>query len=215
MLYPIRTKLKVVTSTVAIALMLSACGSGKGSNISIAGVTGPTVAFVNNVFTMSLVIQNVNVQGGLTLPIPHMPNSYLEVGPDLQSNGMLIQVGMSVSDLAALAKGNVILLDPQSLPGGRPLPGVAAGTIPAVAVEVPKWDHMVFYVGPNIFGIFVPVNLGLPGYIGTFRFYDNKGNDIGNISIVGQDTNKKNSGFLLLIPISGAVGAIINNAPAN
>jgi hypothetical protein len=208
-------KLKLVTAVV-LALSLSACGSGSGGkNISIAGVTGPTVAYVNGTFTMSLVIQNATVQGGVRLPIPHMPNSYLEVGPDLQSNGLLISTGLAAADIAAISNGSIVLLDPQSLPGGRPLPGVSAGTLPAIAVEVPSWDHMVFYVGPSVFGLYVPVNLGLPGYMATFRFYDNSGNDIGNISVVGQDTDKKNSGVLLLIPLKGAVGNIVSDAAQN
>lgn len=206
---------KVVVSLAAVALSMSACGSGKGQNIQIQGVTGPTVAYVNGDFTMSVVLQNASLDAGLRLPIPHMPNSYLEVGPDLQSNGLLISAGLAATDLNALAHGSVVFLDPQALPGGRPLPGVAQGTLPAIAVQVPKWDHMVFYVGPSVFGVFVPVKLGMQNYMGTFRFYDKTGVEVGNISIVGEDSNGLNSGFVVLIPLKGAVGAIVNSAPIN
>jgi hypothetical protein len=141
-----------------------------------------------------------------------MPNSYLEISPDLQSTGTLIQVGISPTDIAALTGGAVNLLPPQDLPGGRALPGVSGGQLPAVAVQVPAWDNITFYVGPEIFGLFIPVNLGLAGYEATFRLYDTAGTDIGNISVVGADTTNKNAGVLVLIPIQGQVASIVNSA---
>ena len=206
------SRLKPLIGALILGLSLSACGSGSGQNVSINGVIGPTVTYLNGSFLMSVVIENVTVQGGVTVPIPHMPNSTIEVGPDLQSNGLLLSVDLSATDIASLSGGNVVLLPPQSLPDGRPLPGVASGSLPALAVEVPAWDNVVFYVGPTIFGVFVPVKLGMQGYEATFAFYDNSGNDIGNISLVGEDTSGKDSGFVLLIPIKGAVGQLIRNA---
>jgi hypothetical protein len=209
----IRQKLKAFASLLAVALAVSACGTGtngggKNSNPTIPGVTGPTVTYLNGNFTMSVVIQNVAVSAGVTVPIPHMPNSSIEVGPDLQTNGLLLSTTLSSADLTGLANGSVALLNPTELPGGRPLPGVAAGNMPAIAVTVPKWDNMVFYVGPTIFGTFVPVNLGLQGYIATFNLYDPTGKDIGQISIVGEDSSKTNGGFLILIPFNTGSSAL-------
>ncbi len=204
--------IKAVVVSLSIAALASGCGSGSGKNPTISGVTGPNVTYVNGQFTMSLVLTQLNLEGGGTLPIPSMPNSYLEISPDLQSTGTLIQVGISPTDLAALTGGGVNLLPPQDLPGGRALPGVSGGQLPAVAVQVPSWDNITFYVGPQIFGLFVPVNMGLAGYEATFRFYDTAGTDIGNISVVGADTTGKNAGFLVLIPIQGQVASIVNSA---
>jgi hypothetical protein len=190
----------------------SGCGKGSGQNIKIDGVTGPNVTFVNGQFLMSVGLTNVNLEGGGRFPIPHMPNSFVEVGPDLQSNGMLISIGLDPNDLNELTGGNVNLLPPQTLPGGRALPGVSGGQLPAVAVQVPKWDNMVFYVGPQIFGVFVPVKLNMQGYMATFRFYDSNNKQVGNISLVGEDTNKENAGFLVLIPIKGQVQQIMKAA---
>jgi hypothetical protein len=211
-----RTNLvKMAVVSLSVLALASGCGKGSGKNPTISGVTGPNVSYVNGQFTMSLVLTDLNLDGGGTLPIPHMPNSYLEISPDLQSTGTLVQVGISPVDLAALTGGGVNLLPPADLPGGRALPGVSGGQLPAVAVQVPKWDNITFYVGPEIFGLFVPVNLGLAGYEATFRFYDTSGNDIGNISVVGEDTTKANAGFLVLIPIKGQVASIVNSARQN
>lgn len=200
---------------VIAAFALTACGQGSSNsgNVAVDGVTGPTVSIVNNTFIMSMTLNDVSFSGGGQVPIPNMPNSYIEVGPDLQSNGLLISVGISVTDLANLLKGDIDLLSPQTLPGGRPLPGLADGYLPAIAIQVPKWDNIVFYVGSNVFGVFVPVTIPLENYIATFRFYDSSGDAIGNLSVVGEDTNKANSGVLLLINIAGKIATLLNSAP--
>ena len=204
-----RRSARVLPILAVLAVSLFSCGKGSGKNVKIDGVIGPNVSFVDGKFTMSVVLQNVGFDGGARIPIPKMPNSYVEVGPDLQSNGLLISTGLDSKDLIALTKGKVNSLDPLTLPGGRPLPGVSTGWLPGLALEVPKWDHMVFYVGTNVFGIFVPVKLPWQNYIGTFRFYDPAGDAVGNLSIVGQDANKKNAGILLLINLQGKIAGLM------
>jgi hypothetical protein len=209
--------LNKIVRTTALALALtvgvSSCGKGTGKNVHIDGVVGPKVAFINDTFTMTVVLTNVSIDQGLRIPIPKLPNSYVEVGPDLQSNGFLISLGIAVQDLVSLLKGKIDLVDPLTLPGGRALPGVVAGYLPGIAVEVPQWDHMVFYMGTNVFGAFVPVKIPLQNYMATFRFYDDSGDQIGNISVVGEDTNKANSGFLLLVDIAGKVAQLLGQTP--
>jgi hypothetical protein len=186
---------------IAVSL-LSGCGKGTTKNVKIDGVKDPTVGAIDNKLTMAVVLENVSFDGGGRIPIPKMPNSYVEVGPDLQSEGMLISVGVDMRDIAALTHGAINVLDPLTLPGGRPLPGIAQGWMPGLAVQVPKWDNIVFYLGTNLFGTFIPVKLPWQNYMGTFRFYADNNQRIGNISIVGLDNDNKNSGFLLLVDLS-------------
>ncbi len=191
----------------ALALLVSAsaCGKGSGKNPKIDGVTGPNVNFIDNKFTLSMTLQNVTFDGGLRIPVPKMPSSYVEFGPDFQSNGLLISIGVDAKDLLALTGNPANVLDPTRLPGGRPLPGVGSGELPGLAVQVPKLENIAFYVGSNVFGVFVPVQLPWKDYMGSFRFYDGAGNRIGNLTIVGQDGDGLNSGILLLINLSGNV----------
>jgi hypothetical protein len=202
-----------VLCMVSVSAMLTGCGAGgSGKNVKIDGVGGPNVSFIDNKFTLTATLANVDVDFGLRLPIPNMEQSYLEIGPDFQSNGLLISIGIDVRDLNKLVGDNVHLLDPTRLPGGRPLPGVVGGQMPGFAVEVPKLNHTAFYVRKDVFGVFIPVKLPWKETIGTFRFYDDNGNRIGNISLVGADSEGKNSGFLLLINISGQVAKIMASA---
>jgi hypothetical protein len=195
-------KIGVLASAfIAVALVTSCNGqnSDGGSNPIIDGVDGPHVSIVNNAVTISATLNNVIFQGGLTLAVPHTQKSYIEVSPNVQTGGMLLQMGLDLDDIAGL-ETNANVLDPNQLPGGRPLPGIVGGQLPSIAVQVPQWNNATFYIGTAIVGVFIPVKFGAQGVTGTFLFYDSTGKkQIGTISIVGSDANGQNSGFLLLL----------------
>jgi hypothetical protein len=198
------------TAVAALLLVFGAgCGKGSSKNVKIDGVDGPRVNFVDNKLTMAVVLKGVVLDYGVRVPIPHMENSYLEVGPDFQTNGYLINIGLDANDVKALSGNGFNVLDPTQLPGGRPLPGIAAGQLPGMAIEVPKLNDLVFYAGSTVFGVFVPVKLPVKDLMATHRFYDGAGEQVGNISIVGADDAGKNSGFLLLVSLRGKVGSLI------
>lgn len=179
------------------AVFSTSCGDGgSAKNIQIPGVIGPKVTLLQDNVLISMVFENINIQGGLRYNIPKYQNSYIEISPDLQSNGTLMAVSVSLQDVF---NGGLDQLDPQALPGGRPLPGVVNGRLPAVAFTIEKFKNMSFYLGPKVFGIFVPIKgLNIGGSIVTARFYTGK-TRTGNISLVGEDTNGENSGFLLML----------------
>ena len=181
-----------------VSVSLTACGGkGSGSNPTIDGVIGPNVEFVNGRLILSMTLENVQIDGGVTIPIKKYPNSSVQIGPDFQSSGTLIMLTVSASDF--LGNGTQGL-DPQALPGGRPLPSVAAGALPAVAFQVPQLKNMTFYVGPQVIGLFVPLNhLNLSGSIITFRFYNTAGDAIGILGLVGQDQSGQNAGLLAMM----------------
>jgi len=191
--------------------MLAATGCGKGTrkNIKIDGVVGPTVNFIDNKLTMAVVLKNVQLDVGARVAIPKLPNSYLEIGPDFQTNGLLVFIGVDATDIKALVGDAFNVLDPLTLPGGRPLPGIAEGWLPGLAIEVPKLHNVIIYAGTALLGVFIPAPLPWKDYIGTFRFYDGAGDRIGNISIVGKDSSDQNSGILLLVNLSGKVGNLV------
>lgn len=191
---------KIMIAGVAIvaALQLTACGgAGSGINPKIDGITGPDVELVNGRLLLSMVFNNIHMDGGATIPIKKYPNSSLQVGPDFQSNGTLLVLTIAVPDYLGNQGAG---LDPQSLPGGRPLPSVAAGVMPAIAIQVPQLLNSVFYVGPEVLGFFVPFKgLDLAGSILSFRFYDKAQQPVGIVALVGSDTNGQNAGILAMM----------------
>lgn len=184
--------------TVIGLLSFTAC-NGKNSNVKIDGVDGPNVTLLQDNLMISMVLENVVLDGGLRYNIPKYPNSYIEISPDLQSSGTLMSVSISVDDMF---NDDLYGLDPQKLPGGRPLPGVVSGSLPAVAFSIEKFSNMSVYVGPEVFGVFVPVNLNVENSILSFRYYISD-DRAGTVSVVGNDQNGENGGVLLMLDIKG------------
>lgn len=176
----------------------SSCGNNSGKNIEIAGIKGPNVSLMQDSLLVSMVFENVQMDGGLRYNIPKYKYSFLEVSRDAESNGTLMMISISLQDLVG---GGLDQLDPQKLPGGRNLPGVVGGKLPAVAFSIEKFNNMSFYLGKDVFGIFVPSTVGVDGAIASFRYYvANKA--AGTISLVGNDENGENAGILLMLNIN-------------
>lgn len=193
--------------TATTLLFATACGKNDASNIEIAGVKGPNVSLLQDNLLISMVFENVQLDGGLRYNIPKYKYSYLEISPDLQSNGTLMSISVSLKDIV---EGGLEQLDPQKLPGGRNIPGVSTGALPAVAFSIEKFHNMSFYLGKDAFGIFVPANTGVDGAIASFRYYVAQ-KRAGTISIVGKDTNGENSGILLMLDMKGQIKTQLMN----
>ncbi len=193
--------------TASSLLFATACGKNDSSNIEIAGVKGPKVSLLQDNLLISMVFENVKLDGGLRYNIPKYKYSYLEISPDLESDGTLMSISVSLKDIV---EGGLDQLDPQKLPGGRNLPGVAAGSLPAVAFSIEKFHNMSFYLGKDAFGIFVPAAIGVDGAIASFRYYVAE-KRAGTISLVGKDANGENSGILLMLDMKGQIKSQLMN----
>jgi hypothetical protein len=193
----------LLATVMTLGIFSTSCGNGtSASNIQVPGVNGMSVTLNQDNVLISMVIQSIQIDGGLRYNIPKYPNSYLEISPDLQSAGTLMAVSISLKDVF---NTSLQTLDPQALPGGRALPGVATGRLPAVAFSIAKFHNMGVYIGPKLFGIFIPVSgLGLGNSMITARYYSGA-NRIGNISLVGEDANGENSGILLMLDMGTSV----------
>jgi hypothetical protein len=194
-------------ATIATLGFTTSCGKNDSTNINIAGVKGPTVSLLQDNLLITAVFENIQLEGGLRYNIPKYKYSFLEISPDLESNGTVMQVSISVKDLV---DGKLDQLDPQKLPGGRNLPGVTTGSLPAVAFTVEKFKNMSLYVGKDIFGIFLPTTVGVDGAIASFRYYIGE-KRAGTISIVGADANGENAGVLLMLDMKGQVKSQLMN----
>jgi hypothetical protein len=193
-------KIVILIFLFSVLGLANSCGNNSSSNIQIAGVKGPNVQLLQDNLNISMVFENVQLDGGLRYNIPKYNYSYLEISPDLQSNGTLLSVSVSLKDIV---DGSLDQLDPQRLPGGRALPGVVGGSLPAVAFSIEKFPNMTFYLSKQTFGIFVPAKIGIDGAIASFRYYINQ-KSAGTISIIGNDDHGENAGVLLLLNLNGS-----------
>ena len=202
-------KLILVFLLFSLPMTLTSCGGNSGrENPSIFGVGGPEVDLVNGNFVLTVALENINTDVGITFPFKNYPNSSLFVGPDFASGGTLLIFTISLDDYERYGFRK---FDPKRLPGGRSLPGVAGGVLPSASFTWDRFPNTRFYVGENVLGVFIPVpGLDLGGIIATYRFYDIHGVRIGNISLVGEDDNGENAGVLVLINIDLRIQRAMN-----
>ena len=194
----ISRKIATVCLCVSMCLPLNGCVTGGGSNHAIPGVTGPDVELAGGYLRVSMVFNLLSVDAGVRIPIPKYPNSSLEFGPDFLSGGALLTLTVAVADFM---NDQGTFFDPQTLPGGRPLPALAAGKLPAVAIQVPQLANTVFYIGKEVLGFFVPIK-GLdfmPGLMPYWRHHNKNREPVGILALIGPDAQMKNSGFLVLM----------------
>jgi hypothetical protein len=193
----LKKTMKAVVAAMVVVAFTSCNGKNSGLNVNIEGVDGPHVEFVNGLVLLSMVFKTISIDGGATIPIPKYPNSSIQVGPDFQSSGTLLVLTIAAQDFL---KDKGKLFDPQTLPGGRPLPAVATGVMPAIAVQIPVLLNSVLYFGPEVLGVFVPfTKLNIAGSILSFRFHNKEGQPIGILSLVGSDKNGENAGILAMM----------------
>ncbi len=184
-------------------------GTTGGVNPTFAGIDGPNFEMTPaGKLVLWLTVNNLSVQGGGEIPLRKFPNSSVYVGPDLNTQALLIRATFEPKDLTPYVSG-LDFLDPLTLPGGRALPGVKQGYLPGLALEIEQLNHMVLYVGKTVFGVFFPVKMNLGGFSATLAFYDKKGVYRGSVTAVGQDAKKENSGILALINIEKQVKDVI------
>lgn len=148
---------------------------------------------------LSAVFPLLEIPTGATIPLTGLGNSYIEVGPDFESGGALFVANISLADL---------LRNPDSfprvgLPDGRPIPGTRLGSLPGRAVNLPAFGTSLLYSDRDLFGLFLPIDLGnLPVNI-TTRMRDAEGNIIGMLTAVAKGGASGASGALFLFPIEG------------
>ncbi len=176
-------------------LGLVGCNDDTGVNISIPGVTGPTVSLSGEHVLIDMTFDNVIMEGEMRIDVPEYADSSITI-TGIPGGGTKMSVAISAADLLDTS---LQALDPQRLPGGRALPGVATGSLPAVAFTVEQFHNVSFYIGPDVYGFFIPLEkLGTAGSIISARYYiGDKAS--GTISLVGEDADGENAGILLFL----------------
>ena len=195
-------KTSLITAATVMTLgFTTSCGKNDGANIEISGLKGPVVSLLQDNMIITAVFENIQLDGGLRYNIPKYKYSYVEISPDVESTGTKMVVSISLKDII---DGGLTSLPATTLPGGRNLPGVASGSLPAVAFSIEKFHNMSLYVSKDVFGIFLPTKVGVDGAIASFRYFIGE-KRAGTVSLVGADANGENSGVLLMLDIKGQV----------
>ena len=143
--------------------------------------------------TLTISLKGQEITVGAKLPIPDIEGACVELIPQIGNTpaSILLSVPAKAFDNPLFR-----LRDPGTLPGGRPLPKVAEGKLPAVALVVPQWNNVVFYLGLEVAGLFVPTKGKDPDLQITFPISDDSGRQIGFITRITQE-NGENGGYFV------------------
>lgn len=181
-----------------IFIMLFTASSclNQGKAPKIPGIDGPKLNIQNGKILLSVGLEKVDLQTGLTLPLPKLKRSSISLAPRLEG-GTLLQVAFDPKDIES---DNFRIVDEQLLPDGRPFPFLVGGTLPALAVNVPKIFDTTFYASNKLFGFFLPIKK-MPINLGMSIHYRLKinGKSVGIVSLINPDNQGNGAGVVLLL----------------
>lgn len=142
--------------------------------------------------TLSIPLKG-EVSVGVKMDIPDLAGAYVELVPQVGKKDAYVFISVPSKEFE---NEKFKLRDPATLPGGRALPKIAEGKLPAVAITIPQWNNVVFYLGLEVAGVFTPTRSKEPDVNLTLPFSDNSGRQIGFITRIPQE-NGANSGYFV------------------
>lgn len=175
--------------------LVSSCNNGE-TLPQIPGVKGPAISIVAGKMLISISLLNVNIVAGGKIAIPHTRDSSFEVAPNILDGGTILQFTLDPEEI----KGVTVADDPNSLPDGRPLPGIPGGVLPSLRVDTELFKT-TYYFGKSLFGFYIPFKLNTQGF-GLYYPLKVNGNDTGLLGLVASDVNGQNSGFVIFLRLN-------------
>lgn len=199
--------LPVKAAVVCFAIVLStSCGQGRGLP-EINGVKGPFFNVLDGKLSITMKFLNLNgIDAGAKFPlgIVHgdLQDSAIEFAPNFEDGGMMLTVYADADDLANM---NIGVGDANTLPDGRPVPGIPGGELKdslRVDAQFPisgkVWD-MSFFFHKKFFGFWMPFGFETAQISGYWNVWIKEKN-VGFLGLVGNEesTGRKAGGVLLL-----------------
>lgn len=181
----------------AFFLMAPSCGNN-GGVLHFDGVSGPYVNMLAGQIIVTMKFPKLMVDAGAKLPIPKTLNSFAELSPNVEDGGMMFALYLDKNDLAAI---DIELGDGNTLPDGRPLPGIQGGVLKdslRFDTKIGKQD-VSFYYHETLFGVWMPFGFETAGVSGYWNVNIN-GKNVGFLGVVGSSPAQghKAGGVVLL-----------------
>lgn len=184
---------------VGLSLVLVAgCGKKRAEgDAGIEGVGKFDFRVTNGQASLSVVFEKLKIDAGVRIPLNKPAGAFIEITPDFHSVGTLFKISVPLASLVEGSQGLPIV----GLPDGRPIPGVRDGALGAVAVDLPVIGESYLYMGADVYGIFLPLEIPNISYIVSSMIRDEKGNVLGTIYGVPKGSRGTISGILFLFPL--------------
>ena len=182
--------------------LLASCGKTQaGGSTDIKGVTKYDFRISSGRAVLSVVFSEINLDGGVRIPLARPKDGFIEMGPNF-GGGTLFVISTPLTSLL-----NNQGLPYLPLPDGRAIPGVYNGALQGLAVQLPVLGLTYLYMGEDVFGLFIPLELGSLPVVVTLRIRDEFGNILGILSGIPKGNTGKVSGVLFLFPVEGTSAA--------
>jgi hypothetical protein len=196
--------MKKISKLMLFSLLFAASSClNQGEGRKIPGLNGPKVNIQDGKVVLSLELENISMDLGLTLPISKkMKNSSVSIMPAMHDDGTMGGTLIRASfDLRDVESDHFKVVPSQTLPDGRAFPYMVSGTLPSLAFNIPKAKNATFYVSKKVFGIFLPLKISkdLVGSI-HYRIKIN-GKYYGAVSLIRPDVNGEGAGVLALLTL--------------
>ncbi len=184
---------KMMFLTIALVLATS-CGK-EPTLPEIPGVKGPLFNLLDGKVMVTVKLLKANLNFGAKVPIPKTKASYFEVSPNLEDGGTLLVFFLDLEDLKNM---NIGIGDGNTLPDGRPIPGIPGGTLTGSLRADTELLDMSFYFHKSLFGFYIPLGWNTNGFGGYWNVVINQKN-IGLLGAVSSDDQGRGAGFILFL----------------
>jgi hypothetical protein len=186
---------------IAATLPLAACGKRSSSGSpGIEGVNKYDFSYSGGNARLSISFANLKIDTGAVIPLSQPAGASIQLSPDFMSEGTLFVITVPLASLADNHGGLPLL----SLPDGRPLPDVVSGSVNGTVVNLPLFGLSYLYMGRDMFGLFLPIQLPNTHAIVRVKMKDEAGNLLGAFYGIPPNGSKSISGLLVLIPVEGS-----------
>jgi hypothetical protein len=184
---------KMMFLTIALVLATS-CGK-EPKLPEIPGVKGPLFNLLDGKVMVTVKLLKANLNVGAKVPIPKTKASYFEVSPNLEDGGTLLVFFLDLEDLKNM---NIGIGDGNTLPDGRPIPGIPGGILTGSLRADTELLDMSFYFHKSLFGFYIPLGWNTNGFGGYWNVVINQKN-IGLLGAVSSDDQGRGAGFILFL----------------
>jgi hypothetical protein len=184
---------KMMFLTIALVLATS-CGK-EPKLPEIPGVKGPLFNLLDGKVMVTVKLLKANLNVGAKVPIPKTKASFFEVSPNLEDGGTLLVFFLDLEDLKNM---NIGIGDGNTLPDGRPIPGIPGGTLTGSLRADTELLDMSFYFHKSLFGFYIPLGWNTNGFGGYWNVVINQKN-IGLLGAVSSDDQGHGAGFILFL----------------
>lgn len=186
----------------AAIVLAPACGNQARGLPEINGIKGPFFNVIDGKLLITMKFLNLSLEGGAKFPIPETRESQIEFSPNFEDGGMMLSVYADVDDLKDV---NIGVGEANTLPDGRPVPGIPGGRLEnSLRLDTQfsvggKNLSPSFFFHKSFFGFWLPFGFETAQLSGYWNVWV-KDKNVGFLGLVGNEevSGRKAGGVVLL-----------------